>query len=62
MLDRAEAERLYAVSSVDLDQAKKLRAEAKEDGWNATLDYDCHTGRYDVKVFGPREDAPEVAS
>lgn len=61
-IDRTTAEKLYSVSGVDIDEAKRLRREAKRDGWNATLDYDCHTGRYDVKVFGPRDDAPEVAS
>lgn len=53
MLDRAEAEKLYAVEGVTEDEALDLKQRAKLDGWNAHPS-EMPDGRYKVEVFGPR--------
>lgn len=51
--DQQTAEQAYAIEGVDLEEAKRLKAEAKHDGWNAHVDR-IEGDRYAVRVFGPR--------
>lgn len=49
-MDRDEAEVLYERDRLDLDEARAVRDEAKEDGWMLHIGY-SH-GSYKTRIWG----------